>query len=98
MSPALNRYWALRRVGWGAVLCGFAGCSAGYPPMETDTVAEKTAQSKHERTARDVSPETEDLEAELFLTDAGKVLVRSLPAHGGVEHMVGTFPLKSYPT
>jgi len=57
--------------------------------METDTVAEKTAQSKHERTARDVSPETEDLEAELFLTDAGKVLVRSLRAHGGWDYWLG---------
>jgi hypothetical protein len=88
MWPPLFRN-AIRALGFSALVGAAAGCSAGYPPTESDSEAARTAQSKHERAVRDVSPETEDLEADLFRTDAGKVLVRSLRAHGGWDYWLG---------
>lgn len=74
-----------------------AGCEAGYPPAHLDTqrendlVARRAAEVEKARLASNVemSEEAEELEAELFLTDAGKVLARSIHAHGGWDVWLG---------
>lgn len=68
-----------------------AGCAAGNPPADSsddrdnDLVAKRAAQveAAKEASRAKMSVEAQDLEAELFLTDSGKVIARAIRAHGG---------------
>lgn len=68
-----------------------ASCSAGPPAADSpddrdnDLVARRAAQIHDVREAAgdELSAAAEELEAELFLTDAGKVIARAIRAHGG---------------
>ncbi len=73
------------------LLALLSGCAAGYPTAnspenrENDLVAKQAAQVALVREAARarVSAAAEELEAKLFLTDAGKVIARAIRAHGG---------------
>jgi len=68
-----------------------SACRAGPPPARTpedrhnDLVAKRSAQlhAVKEAAGDELSAVAEELEAELFLTDAGKVIARAIRAHGG---------------
>ncbi|HVR74364.1 MAG TPA: hypothetical protein VMT52_08530 [Planctomycetota bacterium] len=87
-SRALDRLVAagLAALGWG--------CAAGYPPSESAAYRLDDRDAAHETTLRKEQASrrtpigSKDLEAQLFLTDAGKTLVRSMRAHGGWDAWV----------